>query len=529
MGTLFRVHEFAELAGVTVKALHHYDRLGLLKPTRSQAGYRLYAEQDLERLEQIIALKFLGVPLKQIRSVLDRTELELRNALRLQIEALEEKQRQLARTIRAVRAAEKSIEPGQTAAPVLLKRIIEAIEMQNDLEGMKKYFSEEAWVKQRPRYENGPSPEWQAIYREAGALLAEDPASDAALAMAGRWLERLESETGGDLSVLMGRTLAWDDRENWPAALKQEITDYNLEAVYKFFSKAVLAHRRKFAGDDFWIRRDPRAQASVPWYQIFLEPRIALASTPAFPKTGKAKTQWVDYLHRSTRVDPEVQARSVRASEEAQERHQAMWSTLASDARRGVGKEPGSQTGQQIAARWMDLWDGYLKGDMGVQTALRSARAAEEIFQTREVADFIGAALAWPLRPYFNNAAWAEWNERSRCLPPASLHQSARAQIALYRDSEAAMKESPEGPRAQALAARWASLVSHDAGGDKEIEAGIRNAWEHRGNWPLRLREHVASLYLLDLTTFESISSFLERAVGDWNGDGGAARPPNEK
>ena len=67
MSKLFRVHEFAELAGVTVKALHHYDRLGLLKAARSQAGYRLYAERDLERLEQIIALKFLGVPLKQIR------------------------------------------------------------------------------------------------------------------------------------------------------------------------------------------------------------------------------------------------------------------------------------------------------------------------------------------------------------------------------------------------------------------------------------------------------------------------------
>jgi DNA-binding transcriptional MerR regulator len=86
-----RVHEFAQLAGVTVKALHHYDRLGLLKPARSAAGYRLYAASDLERLEQIIALKFLGIPLTQIAGVLDRTGAELRDALRLQIEALEVK------------------------------------------------------------------------------------------------------------------------------------------------------------------------------------------------------------------------------------------------------------------------------------------------------------------------------------------------------------------------------------------------------------------------------------------------------
>ena len=65
----YHVREFAKLAGVTVRALHHYDRLGLLKPTRSEAGYRLYYLRDLERFEQIVALKFLGIPLKQIRKM----------------------------------------------------------------------------------------------------------------------------------------------------------------------------------------------------------------------------------------------------------------------------------------------------------------------------------------------------------------------------------------------------------------------------------------------------------------------------
>ena len=84
----------------------------------------------------------------------------------------------------------------------------------------------------------------------------------------------------------------------------------------------------------------------------------------------------------------------------------------------------------------------------------------------------------------------------------------------MYRDCEAAMGEGSEGPRAQALAERWFTLVSRDAGDNLAIEAGIRNVWEHRGDWPLRLREHVASLYLLDLRTFESISSLLDNATG---------------
>jgi DNA-binding transcriptional MerR regulator len=59
--SIYQANEFAELAGVTVRALHHYDRLGLLKPSgRTNSGYRLYTDRDLVRLEQIVVLKFLG-------------------------------------------------------------------------------------------------------------------------------------------------------------------------------------------------------------------------------------------------------------------------------------------------------------------------------------------------------------------------------------------------------------------------------------------------------------------------------------
>ena len=88
--------EFAKLTGVTVRTLHHYDRLGLLTPAaRSQAGYRIYGESDLARLEQIVVLKFLGLPLKQIRDLLDRKALDLVEVLRLQKGALLEKRRRL--------------------------------------------------------------------------------------------------------------------------------------------------------------------------------------------------------------------------------------------------------------------------------------------------------------------------------------------------------------------------------------------------------------------------------------------------
>src|SRR5690242_9726320 len=94
-----RVHEFAALTGVTVRALHHYDRLGLLRPRRTDSGYRLYGQRELERLEQIVALKFIGIPLQQIKAILDRDPSNLPDALRVQCTVLEEKRQLLDRAI----------------------------------------------------------------------------------------------------------------------------------------------------------------------------------------------------------------------------------------------------------------------------------------------------------------------------------------------------------------------------------------------------------------------------------------------
>jgi DNA-binding transcriptional MerR regulator len=76
-----RTQEFAQLSGVTARALRHYDRLGLLKPKRTSAGYRAYSAGDVERLEQIVAFKFLGIPLKKIGLLITRTPRELARAL----------------------------------------------------------------------------------------------------------------------------------------------------------------------------------------------------------------------------------------------------------------------------------------------------------------------------------------------------------------------------------------------------------------------------------------------------------------
>src|SRR3954447_22661428 len=118
----YQVHEFAALTGVTVRALHHYDRLGLLRPRRTDSGYRLYGAQELERLEQIVALKFIGIPLKQIKAILDRNAADLFQALRLQRTVLEGKRRLLDSAIQAIRTAEQSFAEGRRPNAAILKK-----------------------------------------------------------------------------------------------------------------------------------------------------------------------------------------------------------------------------------------------------------------------------------------------------------------------------------------------------------------------------------------------------------------------
>ena len=71
---LLTVGDVAQLSGVTVRTLHHYDRIGLVTPSgRTAAGYRLYGEGDLDRLHAVLGYRELGFALEQIADLLDGT------------------------------------------------------------------------------------------------------------------------------------------------------------------------------------------------------------------------------------------------------------------------------------------------------------------------------------------------------------------------------------------------------------------------------------------------------------------------
>src|SRR3712207_5681576 len=123
MGRLYRVGEVASLTGVSIRTLHHYDRIGLLRPTaHSEAGYRLYAEGDLLRLQQVLTLRYLGLPLKRIGELLGRPDFDLVASLRIQRGALRDRIAELERIDAALGAlVERRIETGRWAWEVVIE------------------------------------------------------------------------------------------------------------------------------------------------------------------------------------------------------------------------------------------------------------------------------------------------------------------------------------------------------------------------------------------------------------------------
>jgi DNA-binding transcriptional MerR regulator len=254
---VYRVQAFADLAGVTVRALHHYDRLSLLRPKRTGAGYRLYAATDLARLEQIVALKFLGLPLKQIRAVLNRDSRPLGEVLGAQRRALEEKRRRLDRAIGAITAAERAIQPGQPADSALLRGIIEAIGMSDQQEEMRKYYSDEGWSELSRRREAltekvreaardaamEGTRKWLALFADVTASLDADPAGPAAQALVARWKALIDEFTGGHAAIREGLGRAWQDRANWSETMKKNSEPFSDPRVWEFFRKAGAAGR----------------------------------------------------------------------------------------------------------------------------------------------------------------------------------------------------------------------------------------------------------------------------------------------
>ena len=212
------VKQVSDLAGVTPRTLHHYDSIGLLKPSLVGAnGYRYYGEEALLRLQQILFYRELGLDLDRIRRLMGKKDFSVVKALESHRKALVKRIERLQQLVETV---DKTMAHHQGGTKMSTEALFEGLTAQE------KEYAEEALDRWDPevvkeshrRYARLSAQEKQAmkdageaLHREWAALIGTDPGSAAARTMVERWKKGVEFFWTPDTEGLVGLARMYND------------------------------------------------------------------------------------------------------------------------------------------------------------------------------------------------------------------------------------------------------------------------------------------------------------------------------
>jgi MerR family transcriptional regulator, thiopeptide resistance regulator len=213
-----KVVELAKRTGLTVRTLHHYDEMGLLRPSlHTEAGYRLYTRDDVARLQQVLSLRQLGFALDEIRDCLDRPGFAPLEVIRLHITRLRQQielQRQLCERLEAV------AERFRMAEEVSADEFLYTIEVMTMFE---KYYAPEQLAQFEARakevgqeaIDQAPQ-QWEDLFTAVTAEMeaGTDPADPKAQELAKRWLAMVTLCTGGDAGIFNSLRSMYQNEDN---------------------------------------------------------------------------------------------------------------------------------------------------------------------------------------------------------------------------------------------------------------------------------------------------------------------------
>jgi DNA-binding transcriptional MerR regulator len=238
---VYQAGQFAQKAAVSIRTLHYYDKEGLLSPSgHTGSGYRLYTDADLVNLQRILALKFLGFSLEEIKVLARSGPQSLQDVLAQQKAMMREKRAQLDNIIQAIEKTEILLRNDQCDWDDLV-HVIKEIQMDQNKDWVKKYFtpeqqqqmellgaqsySESALAKLAARGGTWTeadqvrvSAQWEAVYAEARRLAAAgaDPAGAEAQALAQQHSALVGAFTGGDPEIMEGLKNFWQNHNALP-------------------------------------------------------------------------------------------------------------------------------------------------------------------------------------------------------------------------------------------------------------------------------------------------------------------------
>lgn len=229
---LWKVGELAKRTGLTVRTLHHYDQIGLLRPSGRTAsahasGHRLYTAADVARLQQIQSLKLLGFSLDEVREYLSKSDYDPRHVVRLHLSRVRGQVTELQKLADRLAALADSLEKAEVVSADEFLTTIEEMTMIEKLytpEQMKQFA--EAGKAVGPDEIQAVQDGWVSLMAEVRANNHLDPASPEAQELGRRWEELTERTMRG--------YQAFPD-------LKQAITDNYTAGKFEGFENAPQA------------------------------------------------------------------------------------------------------------------------------------------------------------------------------------------------------------------------------------------------------------------------------------------------
>lgn len=238
-----KVGELARRTGLTIRTLHHYDEIGLLRPSlHSEAGYRLYTAGDVARLQQVLSLRQCGFSLEEVRDCLDRPGFSPLELIRLHIGRLREQvewQRELCEKLEAIAAHFRAAEE------VSADEFLRAIERMTMIEN---YYTPEQREYLKERREQVGEERIRQSHADWAELIAQvraeeekgtDPTDPKVQALARRWMALVNEFTGGDPGIAQSVGRVWKEQGDNIAA--QHGTQYDPRGVFEYIGKAMAA------------------------------------------------------------------------------------------------------------------------------------------------------------------------------------------------------------------------------------------------------------------------------------------------
>jgi DNA-binding transcriptional MerR regulator len=209
---MFTVKQLAKMAGVTPRTLHHYDDIGLLKPSRvGDNGYRYYGEEAMLKLQQILFYRELGLPLEDIRKIIGRRDFDVLGALRGHKKALG---RQLERLNRLLNTVDNTINHLKGVTTMSEKGLFEGFSEEEQekyaLEAEQMYdpeivrASNRKWKAYPAAKKEQILAEGKAIYTDMIAAMPKGAASVEVQAIVDRWRKHMVYFWTPNLDQLLG-------------------------------------------------------------------------------------------------------------------------------------------------------------------------------------------------------------------------------------------------------------------------------------------------------------------------------------